>query len=362
MNLLTSELIDRILEKLPWLSLGVVGDLFLDQYLDLEPTLTEPSLETGLDAYQIVRVRNQPGAAGTILNNLAALGVGRIQILSVIGQDANGFALKQELAKRKIETHYLIEASDRHTPIYCKPMLGGRELNRLDLKNRTPTPAAIVDQVIAALPKLWSEVQGLLILDQVSEENCGVVTSRVRDALAQLGAGEPRKLLLADSRERIGLFKNCWLKPNEAEAAERGEGGEERGERNGAKASLPSPPPPLSSSLASWAQSQRRPIFCTRGAGGILLAEDFGWTDQKGFPLTELHEAPAFPVAGPIDVVGAGDSVSAGIACAVAAGASLPEAAAFGNLIASITIQQLGTTGTATPAQVGARWAEAAGN
>ena len=61
---------------------------------------------------------------------------------------------------------------------------------------------------------------------------------------------------------------------------------------------------------------------------------------------------------GPIDIVGAGDSTSAAIACAIAAGASLPEAAAFGNLIASITIQQLGTTGTDSPEQVRARWRE----
>jgi sugar/nucleoside kinase (ribokinase family) len=66
----------------------------------------------------------------------------------------------------------------------------------------------------------------------------------------------------------------------------------------------------------------------------------------------------AYPVKGPIDPVGAGDSTSAGIACALASGAGLLEAAAFGNLVASITIQQLGTTGTATPEQVRQRWRE----
>jgi len=57
-------------------------------------------------------------------------------------------------------------------------------------------------------------------------------------------------------------------------------------------------------------------------------------------------------VSGPIDIVGAGDSCSAGIACAMVSGATLEQAAAFGNLVASITIQQLGTTGTASPEQV----------
>lgn len=72
-------------------------------------------------------------------------------------------------------------------------------------------------------------------------------------------------------------------------------------------------------------------------------------------------QVPAYPVAGPIDVVGAGDSTSAGIACALAGGATLEEAAAFGNLVASITIQQIGTTGTATLEQVRRRWREVHG-
>jgi len=63
-------------------------------------------------------------------------------------------------------------------------------------------------------------------------------------------------------------------------------------------------------------------------------------------------------VSGPIDIVGAGDSTSAGIVCAMASDVSPGTAAAFGNLVASITIQQLGTTGTATPSQVRQRWQE----
>src|SRR4029453_2659467 len=68
---MTEALIESILTRLPSLSIGVLGDLFLDRYLDLDAALTEPSLETGLDAYQVVRVRSCPGAAGTGLNHLA---------------------------------------------------------------------------------------------------------------------------------------------------------------------------------------------------------------------------------------------------------------------------------------------------
>ena len=105
--------------------------------------------------------------------------------------------------------------------------------------------------------------------------------------------------------------------------------------------------------LAAVELAQRidRPVFCTNGEKGIFLAKPQAAADS---PVI----IPAYPVTGPIDIVGAGDSTSAAIGCAVAAGASYEEAAAFGNLVASITIQQIGTTGTATPEQVRKRWRE----
>ena len=69
-------------------------------------------------------------------------------------------------------------------------------------------------------------------------------------------------------------------------------------------------------------------------------------------------EVPAYPVAGPVDVCGAGDSCSAGITCGMVAGLTHEQAAAFGNLVASITVRQIGTTGTASPEQVRQRWRE----
>src|SRR2546421_9654468 len=97
--MLTDARIETILARLPLLTVGVLGDLFLDRYLDLDARLTEPSIETGLDAYQVVRVRSYPGAAGTVINNLAALGVGTIVPLAVIGDDGEGYELRQALGQ-----------------------------------------------------------------------------------------------------------------------------------------------------------------------------------------------------------------------------------------------------------------------
>src|SRR5271155_5856511 len=122
--MLTAETIDRILDRLPSLTIGVLGDLFLDRYLDLDAALTEPSIETGLDAYQVVNVRSYPGAAGTIVNNLVALGVGRVVPVAVIGDDGEGYELRQALGRMPaVDPVAVLSAPDRRTPTYTKPML-----------------------------------------------------------------------------------------------------------------------------------------------------------------------------------------------------------------------------------------------
>lgn len=353
--MLTDTTIETVLRKLPELRIGVVGDLFLDEYLELDHRLTEPSIETGLDAYQVSSVRHVPGAAGTILNNLSALGVGTIKVLSFVGCDGRGYDLQQELKKRRIDLSHLLETPLRATPTYTKPMLSqtsglAKELNRIDIKNLTATPGDVQLFLLEELPKLWQGVDAVIVLDQVSVAETGVVTTLIRHKLAELGAEEPRKMALADSRFRIGHFRNCWAKPNVTEcrqAMSEGEGLEEM---------------ETEAAVTALAYQLNRPVFCTMGEQGICLADTFALAnDCSGSRRIEAARVHGYPVTGPIDVVGAGDSTSAGIACAYAAGATLLQAAAFGNLIASITVQQIGTTGTATPSQVRDRWREVRG-
>jgi bifunctional ADP-heptose synthase (sugar kinase/adenylyltransferase) len=214
-----------------------------------------------------------------------------------------------------------------------------RELNRLDIKNRRPLPAVLETQLLEDAERLLHLVNGIVVLDQVSEEDCGVVTRRLRQRLAELGADRPALPILADSRERIRHFRNVMLKPNRRECLE-------------ALELTASDTGATTRAIADLAQRACRTVFCTAGDEGILLAEP----GRK-----DLERVPAYPVSGPIDIVGAGDSTSAGIISALAAGVTRAQAAAFGNLVASITIQQLGTTGTATPQQVRLRWREVAG-
>ncbi|RPI89258.1 MAG: carbohydrate kinase [Planctomycetaceae bacterium] len=345
----TSELdvpaLDRILDRFPRLKIGVVGDLFLDKYLELEHSLTEISIETGLEAYQVVRSRCYPGAGGTVLNNLRALGIGRLSAISVIGDDGEGYDLRRELQVRDIDARGVLVRADRMTPTYTKPMLSQpdgppRELNRLDIKNRTPQPAEIDQLVIAELRRAVPELDAQIVADQVTERSRGVISDGVRAELTRLAAAHPQLLIFVDSRSHLGLFRGCTAKPNRSELAQAvGRPGDE---------SIASSLDAVEKASGELCRQAGRPVYTTLGPDGILI--------HNGANATHV---PGVCVSGPIDIVGAGDSTTAGIVSALCAGATAAQAARIGCLVASITIQQIGVTGTATPAQVRLRLEEA---
>src|SRR4051794_19000307 len=126
--------------RYPRLRVGVVGDFFLDRYLQIDPAKEETSIETGLPVYNVVGVVSLPGAAGTILNNLVALGIGEVHAVGYCGDDGEGYERRRALAARPgVPLEHFLPAPTRQPPVYCKPMVlesgrPPRELNRLDTK------------------------------------------------------------------------------------------------------------------------------------------------------------------------------------------------------------------------------------
>jgi bifunctional ADP-heptose synthase (sugar kinase/adenylyltransferase) len=93
---------------------------------------------------------------------------------------------------------------------------------------------------------------------------------------------------------------------------------------------------------ASLAVKNGRSVFVSLAEGGILGATAHG----------ETQHIPALPLRGEIDIVGAGDAVSANLTSSLAASATLLEALELANAAASVVIHKLGTTGTASVAEI----------
>jgi rfaE bifunctional protein kinase chain/domain len=328
-----------IAARLDGLRIAVVGDFCLDRYLEIDPGRKETSIETGLPVHNVVRVRSQPGGAGTVLNNVVALGVGQVIPLGFAGDDGEGFELVRALRSLPgVQLDSFLTTPLRRTFTYCKPLViesgkPPRELNRLDSKNWSPTPAQVEDHLIEALRRQADRIDALIVMDQVDVAETGVVTRRVREAIQDLAHRHPRLWIVADSRRSLRDYRDVCLKMNRAEL------GVLLGE---------APPADLETaknSARELARRHGRTVVVTLAEDGLLGASPDG----------QVEYYAALPVRGEIDIVGAGDSVTANLATALAAGASLAEALELANAAASVVIHQLGTTGTASVAQLAER-------
>ena len=327
--------IETTLNQLPQKQIAVIGDFFLDKYMVIDPALDELSLETGKTANQVVEIYHSPGAAGNVMANLAAMGVGKLWAIGAIGNDGQAYELLDDLQRMKIDTRYLIQHDELFTPTYTKPMRRERgrlvEQERIDIRNRTPLPTEIETQIITNLTECLPQLDGIIICDQVEELNVGVITETVRKRLIELAEEYPEKIFFADSRARISYFRNVIIKPNKYEVY--------RSLFNKTAAAITlEEAREYGKTLASQTQ---RPVIITLEKEGALVCT-----------ATSSVRVPGISVTGKIDSVGAGDSMAAATTAALCAGITLEEAVFMGNLVASITIQKIGTTGTATPDEI----------
>ena len=317
----------------------VVGDFYLDAYWYIDKTRSTLSLETPWHTNPVVEQRYSPGAAGTVTNNLKALGVGTVYTLGVIGEDGFGGTLLSCLRENGCLTDFMVQAPKWVTPTYLKPIHRGyegveTEGPRFDIENQSPMPAGVEDSVIASLQTCLPLVDGIIIGDQMSLENLGVVTTRVREALCASAVHFPEKVFFADSRTRIGEYRNVIIKPNRFEAKRA-----VQPDWHGQDVEIAE----AKQAALRLSEKTQNTTYITLGENGILVY----WND------TFTH-IPGIPIDDKTDPVGAGDSVSAGLVatlCCLGTDSAV-EAAYVGNLVASITVTKIGTTGTASPAEV----------
>jgi rfaE bifunctional protein kinase chain/domain len=333
---MTPERFRSLTSRYKRLCVAVVGDFCLDRYLEIDSARHETSIETGLPVHNVIRVRAQPGGAGTILNNLVALGVGRVIPVSFCGDDGEGYELRRELAKQPgVDLLHFVTSAERRTFTYCKPLLiePGREpleLSRLDFKNWTPTPAALVKRLADGLRSIAAEIDTLIVLEQVDQAETGVVTRGLLDVIAELAAARTQLPVLADSRRGLAGWPGLSFKMNAAELATL--------MGRDVTSSLDS----VRSAASALARKNGRPVFVTLAEQGLVGAA----------PDDVAEHVPSLPLRGPIDIVGAGDAVTANLAAALSCGASIGEALALAAIASSVVIHQLGTTGIASVADL----------
>ena len=317
----------------------VVGDFYLDAYWYIDKVRSTLSLETPWHTNPVVEQRYSPGAAGTVTNNLKALGVETVYTLGVIGEDGFGGTLLNCLQTNGCLTDFMVQVPNWVTPTYLKPIHRGyegveTEGPRFDIENQSPMGPEVEASLIDALQACIPLVDGIIVGDQMPLENLGSVTSRVRNVLCASALAFPEKIFFADSRTRIGAYQNVIIKPNRFEAKRA-----IQPEWSGPQVDIEEA---KQCALTLAAQTQNT-VYVTLGENGILVYHNGAFTHIPGIPIDDET-----------DPVGAGDSVSAGLVttlCSLGINAAV-EAAYVGNLVASITVTKIGTTGTASPVEI----------
>ena len=327
---MNKERFKEITARYPALRIAIVGDYSCDRYLEIDPTRAETSIETSLPVHNVTRVRAQPGAAGTILNNLVALNIGELWPVGFCGCDGEGYELRRALEQLPgVQMKHFLQSEEQRTFTYCKPLVmepgrPPRELNRLDSKNWHPSPRAIQNQLADSIRTLADNVDAFILLDQVDVSETGVITQNLLAAVEEIAT--PKATIIGDSRRSLKDWPAIDYKMNLTEF-----------QKLTGNSSDPQP------AITDLARQKKRRIFVTMAENGIICGNPDGTTN---------HE-PARPVQGEIDIVGAGDAVMANLATALAAEADSKEALQLANAAASVVIHKLGTTGTSTVDEIG---------
>lgn len=328
------QVISDALSKSEHSRIVVLGDYALDKYLYIDPKRDEPSLETGLTAYQIHGKRMSAGAGGNVVSNLRALGA-QVTCISLVGDDGEGYELLRCLKDIGANTDYMVHASNLCTCTYTKPMRlqsdgSWTEMNRLDFRNFDPPSMEVQQKVIENLEACLPHVDAVLVVDQFCQRNLGTVTDYVRQNLNRLAQEHPEVIFFVDSRAFSNEFRNMIVKCNNHELT-----------AMTGNVCDPEDPEALRQQATELGKQNNASFVVTRGSKGIML-----------FGGDAMESVDGVKVTGPLDIVGAGDSTSAGFVLGLTRGLSRRQSAMVGCCVSSITIQQIGTTGTATVPQV----------
>ncbi|MBU4434820.1 MAG: D-glycero-beta-D-manno-heptose-7-phosphate kinase [Alphaproteobacteria bacterium] len=290
----------------------VLGDVMLDRFI--YGAVDRISPEAPVPVIAVERETAMLGGAGNVARNVAALG-GKAVLIGLIGDDEAGRALTALIGDEAGLEARLITAPARRTTEKVRYISGSHQMLRVDREDRGPGEAGVL---LAAFAQRLAAADVVVLSDYAK----GVLTDAVvRGAIdAARAAGKP---VIVDPKSRdLARYDGATLvKPNRKEAAEATGVTEDSDEASeAAGAAILAMAPGLDAALI------------TRGGAGMTLS-------ARGQPTVHLP-ATAVEV---FDVSGAGDTVAATLALAVAAGAGLTDAARLANLAAGLVVAKLGT-------------------
>lgn len=291
-----------------------LGDMMLDEFIWGRVRRISP--EAPVPVVEVERHTLALGGAGNVVSNLVALGA-RALPLGVVGDDENADRLRSAFTELGVNAESLVTDESRPTTLKTRIIAHNQQVVRADRESRAGVGKEVEDQVISMFAKEIETADGVV----VSDYNKGLLT---RSLLKRaLGLASERKLIVClDPKTRSFAHYQpvTIITPNNQEAAEAA------GVMIEDEASL------IEAGRSLLGSVDCRAVLVTRGEEGMTLFTEGGEVTHIPTVAREVY-----------DVTGAGDTVIATLALALASGASFVEAAVLANHAAGVVVGKVGT-------------------
>ena len=290
----------------------VIGDLMIDHYLWGKCERISP--EAPVQIVNIDKESSVLGGAGNVINNLRALG-SRVDVLSVVGDDYVANELKALLENIKVQSNMLIIEQNRKTSKKSRLIASQQQVLRYDNESIEDISSASEKEIINKLSANISNYDVVIL----SDYGKGVLTTKLTQEIISISNKNKVKVFVDPKGKDYSKYKGAYtLTPNKKEAIE-------------ASNILINDNESLEKAIKKLKEECELEVsLITLSESGIAIFDD-----NLRIKPTVAREV--------YDVTGAGDTVIASIAFAIANHMKIDDAIQFANLAAGVVVGKIGS-------------------
>jgi rfaE bifunctional protein kinase chain/domain len=317
---LSRDHLEQLFAKMAARHVVVVGDAMLDIYLAGDADRISP--EAPVPVVTVHTRRYALGGAANVAANVAAVGA-ECRLVAVVGDDARGDSLRAELAQNRLADRHIVVAAARPTTSKTRVTARGQQVVRIDEEVEDEIPAKTENQLLGQLDAVMADADAILLEDY----NKGTLTPAVIERAMTLARKRGIPIVVDPKFKHFFAYRGATLfKPNRRELEQ----------AMGATLDL-AHPDALPTTLEKLGVDN---LLLTLGAEGMVLV-----TKDRQISRIPTMAREVF------DVSGAGDTVTAWVGTALAAGASVRDAAQVANYAAGVEVGKSGVA-TVSPREV----------
>lgn len=308
--------LNKYIDRFPSARILVVGDIVLDHYVWGKVSRISP--EAPVPVVNVTKESILLGGAANVVNNIHALG-GSVRICGVIGHDDAGRQLTHLLRSQRIPTDGLIIDPDRPTTIKTRVIAHNQQVVRFDRETKDKIERETRQRLFVHIEEQIRDLDAIVISDYCK----GVVTGELVKKIVKLAKRHDVIVSVDPKVSHFGMYSGVSiLTPNTNEAS------------LGSRIDIEDEKSLLKAGFLLLEKLKCKALLITRGEHGMSLFEQGRKVTHIPTMAQEVY-----------DVTGAGDTVISTLTLAMAAGASMSDAAIISNYAAGIVV---GIVGTAT--------------